>query len=115
MRRKRRQPFKNREYPAVYKLVPTCTSPPAGNQVAIPHLYSMNKFSQIARFLFAIAIAVFGIQHLLYAHFILEPWPAWVPLQPFLAYVTGLLHIAIAFSILIQKKDWQAALLLGLF
>jgi uncharacterized membrane protein len=75
----------------------------------------MNKIFPVSRLLFAIAIAVFGIQHLIYAHFSLEPWPDWLPGHSFLAYVAGVLLIAIAFSIAIQKKDLLATGLLGLF
>lgn len=74
----------------------------------------MNKIFPVARCLFAIAIAVFGIQHLIYAHFGLEPWPDWLPGHSFLAYAAGILLIVIAFSIAIQKKDLLAAGLLGL-
>lgn len=73
----------------------------------------MNKFITIARYLFIIAIFFFGIQHFIYGHFILEPWPAWMPMQPLLAYLMGFLFIATAFCVVIQKMDRQAALLLG--
>jgi uncharacterized membrane protein len=80
----------------------------------------MNKLSPIARcasvarYLFVIAIIFFGIQHFIYGHFNLEPWPAWVPFPSLLAYAMGFLFIAIAFCVLIQKMDRQAAFLLGL-
>lgn len=75
----------------------------------------MKKIIPVSRFLFAIAIAVFGIQHLIYAHFGLEPWPDWLPGHSFLAYTAGILLIAIAISIAIQKKDLLATGVLGLF
>ncbi len=63
----------------------------------------------------AIAIAVFGIQHLIYAHFGLEPWPDWLPGHSFLACSAGVLLVAMAFGIAIQKNDLLATGLLGLF
>jgi uncharacterized membrane protein len=75
----------------------------------------MNKFVPIARFLFAIAIFFFGIQHFIYSHFLpdLESVPAWLRNQAIPAWIMGLLLIATAFCISTQIKDRQAAKILG--
>jgi uncharacterized membrane protein len=73
-----------------------------------------NKFTLIPRFLFAIALTVFGIQHLIYGHFVLTPFPSWVPLQSVLAYIGGVFTIAVACSIVMRKMDRPATLLLGI-
>jgi uncharacterized membrane protein len=74
----------------------------------------MNKMTPIASFLFAIALAVFGIQHFIYGHFVLTPFPSWVPLQTALAWISGIFTIAVAFCILIRRMDRPATLLLGI-
>jgi uncharacterized membrane protein len=74
----------------------------------------MNKITPIAQFLFAISLAVFGVQHLSYGHFGLTPFPSWMPLQTALAYISGLFTIAVAICIVIQKMDGLATLVLGI-
>ncbi len=74
----------------------------------------MNKITFIPRFLFAVALAVFGIQHFIYGHFGLTPFPSWLPFQSVLDYISGVLTVGVAFCIMTQKMDRPAALLLGL-
>ena len=43
----------------------------------------------LGRFLFAISMIVFGVQHFMYAGFIATLIPAWIPLHLFWVYLTG--------------------------
>ena len=43
----------------------------------------------LGRFLFAVSMVVFGVQHFMYAGFIATLIPAWIPLHLFWVYLTG--------------------------
>jgi uncharacterized membrane protein len=74
----------------------------------------MNKMTQAARFLFAIAIAVFGVQHFIYGHFLpdLEPAPDQLN-SGFPAYALGFILIVIALGLVTDRMGRAAALLLS--
>jgi len=74
------------------------------------------RIAPVARFLFALAILAFGIQHLLYGEFVtrvVPKLPAWIPWHSFWAYATGLILITAGAAILLQKRARLAAELLG--
>jgi uncharacterized membrane protein YphA (DoxX/SURF4 family) len=68
----------------------------------------------LGRILFALPMAVFGVQHFMYATFIATLIPAWIPGHPFWTYLTGVAFIAACVSIVTGKKARLSASLLGL-
>ena len=75
----------------------------------------MTELSKLGRFLFAIAMAGFGIQF--FVHSFLAgpvPGPPWSPGRPLWAYSTAILLIAAAFCIATGKKMRMAAVLLAI-
>jgi uncharacterized membrane protein len=68
----------------------------------------------IGRYLFAITLTVFGVQHLIYAHFVATLVPSWIPGHLFWAYAVGIAFIATTLSIVTHVKAHLAAALLGL-
>jgi uncharacterized membrane protein len=67
-----------------------------------------------ARLLFAAALSVFGIQHLMYAQFVADLIPSWIPGHLSWAYGTGVAFIAASLSIATKIKARLAASLTGL-
>jgi uncharacterized membrane protein YphA (DoxX/SURF4 family) len=68
----------------------------------------------LGRFLFAISLVVFGIQHFLYARFIATLIQSWMQAHLFFAYFVGMAFFAAALAIAIRKHGRLAATLLGL-
>lgn len=75
-----------------------------------------NNFIKPIRWLLAISMIVFGVQHFIYRDFLpkLEPVPAWVPARAVLAYVTGTIIILAAVGIVSGIRDRLSAKLLGI-
>jgi len=75
----------------------------------------MDKLRLFGRLCFAISIAFFGAQYLLYGRFEggLPPVPPWTPGAPFLAYLLGVALIFPALSIASLWKARQSAISLG--
>jgi uncharacterized membrane protein YphA (DoxX/SURF4 family) len=73
-----------------------------------------DKLATPGRFLFAISMVIFGIQHFMYAPFIAYLIPSWIPGHMFFAYFTGVAFIAAGVSIVIGKYAPLAATLLGI-
>ncbi len=68
----------------------------------------------VARYVFALCLLVFGIQHFLYAAFIATLIPGWLPAHLFWAYFVGVAFFASALSIFFGLMVRPAALLLAL-
>jgi uncharacterized membrane protein len=77
----------------------------------------MTPLRDFGRLLFAVGIAVFGIQYLLYGRFVggLAPVPPWTPGGAIGSYLVGISLIIIAIAIAIQRRARFFALLLGSF
>lgn len=77
----------------------------------------MPRLLTLGRILFAFSIAVFGLQYLLYGHFVggLPPVPPWIPGGSVLAFVAGLALLAAGLSILAQWKARLSSILVGAF
>jgi hypothetical protein len=75
----------------------------------------MEKLGKLGRFLFAVAMALFGIQYLVYA-FVAgpEPGPPWVSGHHLWAYITAFVLIAAALSVVTGKKVRCAGILLAI-
>jgi len=72
------------------------------------------RSSMPGRFLFALTLIVFGVQHLLYGRFVATLIPAWIPERLFFAYGVGIAFLAAACSILANIQSRLAATLLGI-
>lgn len=75
----------------------------------------MEDLTKLGRLFFALGMAGFGVQYLLYGQFQggLPPVPPWTPGAPPLAYLTGAVLIAAAVSIAINWKARWSAIVLG--
>jgi uncharacterized membrane protein len=73
----------------------------------------VDKLLSVGRIFVSISLAVFGIQHFLYANFVATLVPAWMPARLFWAYFVGAAFLAAAAGILFKKTERPAATLLG--
>src|ERR1700730_15409298 len=71
------------------------------------------RLADICRFLIAISLVVFAVQHFMYAGFVATLIPAWIPARLFWAYFTGIAFVAAAISIATKRMLGMAATLLG--
>ncbi|WP_263383731.1 hypothetical protein [Granulicella arctica] len=67
----------------------------------------------LGRSLFAMSLAVFGVQHLLYGPFVAGLIPAWMPAHLFWAYFVGIAFLAAALAIASKVYAGWAATSLG--
>jgi uncharacterized membrane protein len=70
-------------------------------------------FPDSGRWIFAIALLVFGIQHFIYMDYIVTLIPAWIPFPVFWTWVVRLAFLLAAISICIKVKTRLACTLLG--
>ena len=71
------------------------------------------RLADVGRFLIAISLVVFAVQHFMYARFVATLVPAWIPGHLFWAYFTGLAFVAAALAIAAKNMVRLAAMLLG--
>ncbi len=69
------------------------------------------KVVRIARWMFALAIPLIGLEHLIYAQPTADLVPAWLPDRMGWAYMTGIAHIAAGVAILVAVLPRLAATL----
>ncbi len=70
--------------------------------------------SRVGRWLFAVPLIVFGVQHLMYVTFVANLIPAWFPARTALAALTGLAFFAAALSLGFGRQAQLAGRLLAL-
>jgi putative oxidoreductase len=77
--------------------------------------YPMNQLAKLGRPLFAIGIAFFGLQYLIYGQFLggLPPVPPWSPGGRIAAYGLGVFLVAAGLSILLNRYRRFAAIALA--
>lgn len=75
--------------------------------------YMRTNLLPIAIVLFGIPWIVFGIQHFMYADFVRELVPAYMPVRIFWVYFTGVAMIAAGISFIIRRQVQPAAFLLA--
>jgi uncharacterized membrane protein YphA (DoxX/SURF4 family) len=75
---------------------------------------ALNTTAIVCRYLFALVLMVFGIQHIMYEKFIITIIPGWMPLKLFWARVVTVAFLATALSIAINIATHLSTLLLGL-
>jgi uncharacterized membrane protein len=68
---------------------------------------------KLSRFVFAICLLVFGIQHFMYTRFIISLMPAWLPAKTVWAYLVEFGFILAALSLFLNKLVNQSMFLLG--
>lgn len=69
--------------------------------------------SELGRWLFALSLVVFGMQHLIYPAFIAALIPAWIPVHVFFAWLTGIAFLLAAASLLVRRQVLLSQSLLG--
>ena len=75
---------------------------------------ALDKITKLGRYFLALPMVVFGIQHFLYAEFIVNLVPAWIPGGLFWTYFAGVALFASGLGIIINVLSRLAAMLLGL-
>jgi hypothetical protein len=69
----------------------------------------IDKLATLGRYLFALSMIVFGIQHFLYVAFLVALIPAWIPAHPFWIYLAGAGMIAVGIAMLLRQQERLAA------
>jgi len=72
-----------------------------------------DPFLRLGRYFFALAFLAFGIQHFVYARYAAGLGPPWIPGQPLLAYLFGVIFVSAGAAIIIGKNHDLAATLLA--
>jgi uncharacterized membrane protein len=72
-----------------------------------------DKITKVARYFLAIPMIVFGIQHFIYAEFVMGLVPSWIPGGLFWAYFSGTALFAAGMGIFFNVLSRLAATLLG--
>ena len=65
---------------------------------------ALDKITKLGRYFLALPMVVFGIQHFLYAEFIVNLVPAWIPGGLFWTYFAGVALFAGAILLIRQKR-----------
>ncbi len=89
----------------------------AGSMLLIdsPRTAKKNKHTLtiIARYLFALAMIVFAVQHYMYAEYIAMLITPWIPFKLFWSYLVGVAFLAVGISIIINRLVQPATIALG--
>lgn len=75
---------------------------------------SIEKIALSGKYLFGIMLVIFGIDHFLYAGFVQQLVPHWIPGPLFWTYFSGIALIASGLAILINFKPGMTGLLLAI-
>jgi uncharacterized membrane protein len=78
----------------------------------LPH--GVRRIIPFGRVFFAVPLALFGMQHFLFANDLKDIVPAWIPWHIFWTYLVGVALISTCMSILMEIKANLAALLAGI-
>jgi uncharacterized membrane protein len=84
-------------------LVIAGTIPVKFTSTPTPRRNAVDVIMMIGRFMFAVSLVVFGVQHFMYAEFVGTIVPAWIPWHLFWAYATGAMFFVAAFSLMINR------------
>jgi uncharacterized membrane protein len=101
-------------WPYFFGLVVLAIGIPAAVKSASRQTLALNKIIQFGPVLFAMAMAIFGGDHLVAAKFVATGVPSWIPGHLFWAYFVGVALIAGALSLVTNKQARLAAALLGI-
>lgn len=72
-----------------------------------------DPFLKLGRYFFALAFVAFGVQHFVFGRYTAGLGPPWIPGQPLLAYLFGVIFVAAGAAILIGEKMHMATILLA--
>lgn len=72
------------------------------------------RLAVLGRWMFAVSLVVFGVQHLLYAVFIAALIPAWIPWHMFWVHFIGIAFLLAAVSLMTKVQAGLTGSLLGL-
>ncbi|HKV63005.1 MAG TPA: hypothetical protein VJO16_13900 [Candidatus Acidoferrum sp.] len=72
-----------------------------------------DPFLRLGRYFFALAFLAFGIQHFVFGRYAAGLGPPWIPGQPLLAYLFGIIFVAAGAAIVIGKMYELAATILA--
>jgi hypothetical protein len=86
---------------------------PNDAQISQPSDEVVFRLADVSRYLIAISLIVFAVQHFMYARFVAMLIPAWIPARLFWAYFTGIAFLAAAISITTKKLLRLAGMLMG--
>jgi hypothetical protein len=89
-----------------FVIASSCPQPPLGGS-------ALSVRDDAGRWLIAISLVVFAVQHFMYARFVATLVPGWIPARLFWAYFTGVAFVAAALAIASRKMLGLAAMLLG--
>lgn len=73
----------------------------------------LHEAAPVARFLFAVSLVVFGVQHFMYANFIATLLQSWMPFHLFWAYFVGVAFFATALALIVGVWARVASTMLG--
>ena|SRR6516162_2795820 len=73
----------------------------------------MDRFAQLGRILYGLAMMAFGVQHFLFARTGAGVGPPWFPGRPLRAYLAGAIIFLAGLAITMEKSVRIAAFLLG--
>jgi len=73
----------------------------------------MDRFAQLGRILYGLAMMTFGVQHFLFARTGAGVGPPWFPGRPLRAYLAGAIIFLAGLAITMEKSVRIAAFLLG--
>ena len=74
---------------------------------------AVDGFLQAGRFLLAVPMVIFGVEHFLFANFVAMIVPPWIPWHFFWTYFVGIALIASGGAIMMQREAQLAGILLG--
>lgn len=86
---------------------------PADSSITLKWENIISKVSIAGRYMFAAAILIFGIQHIMYEKFIVTLIPSWIPAKMFWSYIVKAAFILTAVSVAIRIQSRLALTLLG--
>src|ERR1700742_942218 len=77
------------------------------------HSRAVKAFLYSGRFLLALPMIVFGIEHFVFTKFVATLVPGWIPWHMFWTYFVGVALIASGIAIIARRQAYLAAVLLG--
>jgi uncharacterized membrane protein len=80
---------------------------------AIEDNRAIDALLKSGRFLLALPMVIFGVQHFVFAGFVTAIVPPWIPWHLFWTYFVGIALIAAGVAITLKREAWLAGLLLG--
>jgi uncharacterized membrane protein len=113
--------YDGREYTRVFELLALsggaliiAQSQPFELKNGSKHHNLFNLFLKSGRFLFALSLLIFGIQHFIYGQYVAAVIPAWIPGHLFWAYFVGAAFILASISIIFEIETRLVTILLAI-